>query len=73
MGRIASDADLVQRNEGFKPGLIGTAEQIARRIQQFEAVGVDILLTGFLHFIQEMEDFGWRIQPLLKEMPSLRL
>ncbi|GAC1367441.1 MAG: dimethyl sulfone monooxygenase SfnG [Ktedonobacteraceae bacterium] len=68
----ASDADLVQRNEGFKPGLIGTPEQVAQRIQQFEAVGVDILLTGFLHFIQEVEDFGWRIQPLLKELPSLR-
>jgi FMNH2-dependent dimethyl sulfone monooxygenase len=64
--------DLVQYNDGFKPGLIGTPEQIARRIQAYEAVGVDILLTGFLHYIQEVEDFGWNIRPLVRELPSLR-
>ncbi len=65
--------DLVQYNDGFKPGLIGTPEQIAHRIQAYEAVGVDILLTGFLHYIQEVEDFGWRVRPLVRSLPSLRL
>lgn len=64
--------DLVQYNDGFKPKLIGTPEQIARRIQEYEAVGVDILLTGFLHFIEEVENFGWQIRPLVRELPSLR-
>ncbi len=64
--------DLVQYNDGFKPRLIGTPEQIARRIQEYEAVGIDILLTGYLHFIEEVERFGWQIQPLVRELPSLR-
>ncbi|HEX4203503.1 MAG TPA: dimethyl sulfone monooxygenase SfnG, partial [Ktedonobacteraceae bacterium] len=68
----SSFEDLVQYNDGFKPRLIGTPEQIASRIQAYEAVGVDILLTGFLHFVQEVEDFGWRIGPLVRSLPSLR-
>ncbi|GAC1386756.1 MAG: dimethyl sulfone monooxygenase SfnG [Ktedonobacteraceae bacterium] len=64
--------DLVQYNDGFKPKLIGTPEQIASRIQAYEAVGVDILLTGFLHFIEEVENFGWSIRPLVQALPSLR-
>ncbi len=64
--------DLVQYNDGFKPRLIGTPEQIAERVQQFEAVGVDILLTGYLHFIEEVEQFGWNVRPLLQDLPSLR-
>lgn len=68
----SSFEDLVQYNDGFKPKLIGTPEQIAKRIQRYEAVGVDVLLCGFLHFITDVEDFGWRIRPLLRELPSLR-
>ncbi len=68
----SSLADLVQYNDGFKPQLIGTPEQIAERVQQFHAVGVDILLTGFLHFIEEVEAFGRQIRPRLQGLPSLR-
>jgi hypothetical protein len=42
-------------------------------IQAYEAVGGDILLTGFLHYIQEVEDFGWRVRPLVRALPSFRL
>jgi FMNH2-dependent dimethyl sulfone monooxygenase len=68
----SSFEDLVQYNDGFKPRLIGSPETIARRIQQYEAAGVDILLGGFLHFIEDVETFGWRVRPLLRELPSLR-
>ena len=68
----SSFEDLVQYNDGFKPRLIGTPAQIAERIQQYEAVGVDILLTGFLHFIEEVERFGWQVRPLVRALPSLR-
>jgi FMNH2-dependent dimethyl sulfone monooxygenase len=64
--------DLVQYNDGFKPQLIGTPEFIANRIQQYEAVGIDILLTGYLHFIEEVDYFGWTVRPLVRELPSLR-
>jgi FMNH2-dependent dimethyl sulfone monooxygenase len=68
----SSFEDLVQYNDGFKPRLIGTPEQIAERVQAYEAAGVDILLTGFLHYAEEVEQFGWRVRPLLRELPSLR-
>ncbi len=68
----SSFEDLVQYNDGFKPGLIGTPDLIAERIQGFEAAGVDVLLTGFLHFIEEVERFGWEIVPRVRALPSLR-
>ncbi len=68
----SSFEDLVQYNDGFKPRLIGTPEQIAERIQTYESVGIDILLTGHLHFIEEVERFGWQIRPIVRELPSLR-
>lgn len=68
----SSFEDLVQYNDGFKPRLIGTPETIAKRIQEYEAVGVDILLTGYLHFIEEVERFGWEVIPKVRALPSLR-
>jgi FMNH2-dependent dimethyl sulfone monooxygenase len=68
----SSFEDLVQYNDGFKPRLIGTPEQIAERVQAYEAVGIDILLTGFLHFQEEVAAFGRDVRPLLRDLPSLR-
>jgi FMNH2-dependent dimethyl sulfone monooxygenase len=62
----------LKRDDGFKPRLIGTPEQIALRIQQYEAISIDILLGGFLNFIQDVENFGWTIRPLVRALPSLR-
>jgi dimethylsulfone monooxygenase len=64
--------DLVQYNDGFKTRLIGTEEQIVERIAQYEAVGVDLILTGFLHFTDELPAFGERIIPRVKVLPSRR-
>ena len=50
--------DLVQYNDGFKTGLIGTAEQVADRIIELKKVGVDIVLTGFLHYEEDLRAFG---------------
>jgi dimethylsulfone monooxygenase len=60
--------DLVQYNDGFKTGLIGTPEQIARKIVALKAIGVDLVLGGFLHFIEEVEYFGQRVLPLVREL-----
>jgi len=59
--------DLVQYNDGFRTNLIGTPEQIARRIVEYKAVGVDLILTAFLHFQEEVEYFGKRVLPLVRE------
>lgn len=64
--------DLVQYNDGFKTKLIGTEEQIIDRIRQYEAVGVDLILAGFLHFTDELPRFGERIIAKVKGLPSRR-
>lgn len=45
-------------NRGLRSGLVGTAEQVAARIAQFEAAGVDLLLLQFSPQLEEMERFA---------------
>ncbi|WP_409303138.1 dimethylsulfone monooxygenase SfnG [Pseudomonas sp. KCJK8993] len=66
----SSFEDLVQYNDGFKTNLIGTPEQIARRIVELKAVGVDLVLAGFLHFQEEVEYFGRHVLPLVRELEA---
>ena len=62
--------DLVQYNDGFRTNLIGTPQQIAERIVHLKSIGVDLILTGFLHFIEEVEYFGQRVLPLVRELEA---
>jgi FMNH2-dependent dimethyl sulfone monooxygenase len=62
--------DLVQYNDGFRTGLIGTPEQIAERIVAYKKLGVDLLLLGFLHYHEEVEYFGSRVLPLVRELEA---
>ncbi|MEP9320213.1 dimethylsulfone monooxygenase SfnG [Pseudomonas sp. LABIM340] len=64
----SSFEDLVQYNDGFKTNLIGTPQQIAERIVALKAVGVDLVLTGFLHFQEEVRYFGEKVLPLVREL-----
>lgn len=66
----SSFEDLVQYNDGFKTNLIGTPEQIAERIVALKAVGVDLVLAGFLHFQEEVEYFGKRVLPLVRKLEA---
>ena len=59
--------DLVQYNDGFKTGLIGTAEQVADRIIELKKIGVNIVLTGFLHYEEDLQVFGEKVIPLVRE------
>jgi FMNH2-dependent dimethyl sulfone monooxygenase len=45
-------------NRGLRSGLAGTPEQVAERIAQFEAAGVDLLLLQFSPQLEEMERFA---------------
>ncbi|HLZ92904.1 MAG TPA: LLM class flavin-dependent oxidoreductase [Candidatus Acidoferrum sp.] len=45
-------------NRGLRSGLVGTAEQVAERVGQFEAAGVDLLLLQFSPQLEEMERFA---------------
>lgn len=62
--------DLVQYNDGFKTNLIGTPHQIAERIVALKAVGVDLILSAFLHFQEEVEYFGKHVLPLVRELEA---
>lgn len=68
----SSFEDLVQYNDGFKTNLIGTPRQVAERIVALKAVGVDLVLTGFLHFQEEVEYFGKHVIPLVRELEAAR-
>lgn len=62
--------DLVQYNDGFRTGLIGTPEQVARRIVEYKKRGADLLLLGFLHFIEEVEYFGSNVLPIVRDLEA---
>jgi FMNH2-dependent dimethyl sulfone monooxygenase len=62
--------DLVQYNDGFRTGLIGTPEQVAERIVAYRKLGVDLLLLGFLHYHEEVAYFGKRVLPLVRELEA---
>jgi dimethylsulfone monooxygenase len=45
-------------NRGLRSGLVGTPEQVAERLAQFESVGVDLVLLQFSPQLEEMERFA---------------
>lgn len=54
-------------NDGFKSKLIGTPRQVADRILLLRSLGIDLVLTAFLHFqgeplnqvVKLKTDSGW--------------
>jgi len=64
----SSFEDLVQYNDGFRTQLIGTPEQVATRIVEYRKLGVDLILTGFLHYHEEVERFGKDVIPIVREL-----
>ncbi|MFC4101544.1 dimethylsulfone monooxygenase SfnG [Paenibacillus xanthanilyticus] len=58
--------DLVQYNDGFKTGLIGTPAQVADKIMQLKSIGVDLVLAGFLHYEEDIQAFGEKVLPLVR-------
>jgi dimethylsulfone monooxygenase len=68
----SSFEDLVQYNDGFKTGLIGTPDQVADRIMELKDLGVNVILCGFLHYDWELENFGKTVIPLVREREAAR-
>jgi alkanesulfonate monooxygenase len=62
--------DLVQYNDGFKTKLIGTKEQIADRILLLKSLGVNLILTAFLHYEDDIEAFGKGVLPLVRKLEA---
>ncbi|HWZ42670.1 MAG TPA: LLM class flavin-dependent oxidoreductase [Candidatus Saccharimonadales bacterium] len=45
-------------NRGLRSGLVGTPEQVAERVAEFERAGVNLLLLQFSPQLEEMEKFS---------------
>lgn len=58
-------ADYSVSNRGLRAGLVGTAEQVAERLHEFERVGVDLLLLQCSPQLEEMERFAAEVMPLV--------
>ena len=63
----SSFEDLVQYNDGFKTGLIGSRETIEAKLEQLREIGVDLVLCGFLHVDEEVRQFGREIITPLRQ------
>ena len=59
--------DLVQYNDGFKTKLIGTPTQVVDRILLLKSWGISILLVAFLHYDEEIQQFGDQILAKVRE------
>jgi FMNH2-dependent dimethyl sulfone monooxygenase len=58
-------------NRGLRAGFVGTAEQVADRVRDFEAVGVDLLLLQCSPQLEEMERFAEEVMPLVGGVASV--
>jgi FMNH2-dependent dimethyl sulfone monooxygenase len=48
-------------NRGLRSGLVGTPEKLSERLQEFESVGVDLVLLQFSPQLEEMERFSAQV------------
>jgi FMNH2-dependent dimethyl sulfone monooxygenase len=53
---------------GLGACLVGTPDLIAERMQQYEAIGVELFLLNFHPMLQGLETFAERVMPLLPEI-----
>jgi len=65
MDRAVSLKDYSVSNRGLRSGLVGTPEEVADRIRDFEEIGLDLLLLQFSPQHEEMERFAEEVMPLV--------
>lgn len=58
-------------NRGLRAGLVGTPEQIARRVLAFREVGIDLLLLQCSPQAEEMDRFAEEVMPLVRRAAAL--
>src|SRR5262245_14134303 len=58
-------------NRGLRSGLVGTPDQVAQQIREFEEAGLDLLLLQFSPQYEEMERFAEQVIPLVNA-PAIR-
>ncbi|MGG0656175.1 LLM class flavin-dependent oxidoreductase [Rummeliibacillus pycnus] len=63
-----SKEDYCVSNRGLRPNLVGTPEQIAKRILEFEEVGLNLLILQFSPHLEEMKIFAEKVMPLVEQL-----
>lgn len=58
-------------NRGLRSGLVGTPQQVADRVGEFEKAGADFLLLQFSPQLEEMERFSESVIQLREDAPTL--
>ena len=58
-------------NRGLRAGLVGTASEVAARVEQFAAAGVNLLLLQCSPQFEEMERFASQVMPLVSNDSAL--
>ena len=54
-------------NRGLRPRLIGTADEIAKKIKEYEKVGLDLILIQCINMKTELKEIANKLFPLLKK------
>jgi FMNH2-dependent dimethyl sulfone monooxygenase len=57
-------------NRGLRSGLVGTAGQVAERVEEFENAGVDLLLLQCSPQLEEMERFAETVIQAREKLPQ---
>ena len=57
-------------NRGLRSGLVGTPEQVAARVEEFEDAGVDLLLLQCSPQLEEMERFAQTVIQAREKLPQ---
>lgn len=55
-------------NRGLRAGLVGTPEQVAERVNEFQEAGVNLLLLQCSPQFEEMERFAAEVMPLTESL-----
>lgn len=55
--RATSISDYIAISEGFRTGLIGSYEQVAKKIQELKSIGIEMVLIAFRYPLSEAELF----------------
>ncbi len=64
--RELSLKDYSVSNRGLRPNLVGTPQQIARRMRAYGEAGLDLFLIQCSPMREELERFGQQVLPLLR-------
>jgi len=68
LGTTISLEDYSVSNRGLRTGLVGTPEQVAQRLGELAAIGIDLVLLQCSPQREEMQRFSEQVMPLVRDI-----